>query len=203
MLYSLKHISGPSTEPVTLAELKQQASLDPSDTSQDELLTRYIRAARRDVENILGRKIGTQTWDVILDDWPTYVRWVLPIEPLIEIESIEYEDEDGLTAFVGGSIWGFNAARNVLWVKPSQTWPSVRLAPEGGVRVRVIVGMQPESDGGSPVTMQYPENIRHAILLRASTFYRLREDVTLGTTMTASEISVYASLLGMERNIPV
>ena len=73
--YSLKHISGPATEPVTIEELKLQAKLDPTDTSEDALLEQYLRSARRDAENVLGKRIGTQVWDMILDEWPCCVAY--------------------------------------------------------------------------------------------------------------------------------
>lgn len=197
--YSLKHISGPATEPVTLAQLKLQAELDPTDTSKDELLTLDLQSARRDAENTLGYKIGTQVWDIYLDSWPAYVRWILPIEPLISVDEIEYRDSDGNLATVAETVWAYSAARGSLWLQYGQTWPTVELDAYSAVRVRVTVGLQPVSDGNSPVTLQYPANIRKAILLRASTYYRLREDVMLGGALAPNEVKAFQSLLGAER----
>lgn len=199
--YSLKHISGPATEPVSLAELKLQANLDPTDTSQDALLNQYISAARRDAENVLGKKIGSQVWDIVQDTWPDYCRWVIPIEPLVSVDEIEVTDEDGIVTTVSPTVYGYSAARNTLWLKQGQTWPYINLSHSGAVRVQVTVGMQPVSDESSPETIAHPATIRQAILLRAATMYRVREDVTLGTTLLAQDVKAFERLLGMERNL--
>lgn len=202
--YSLKHISGPATEPVTLAEVKLQARLDPADTSEDALLAQYIASARRDAENVLGKKIGTQTWDIVLDEFPSAVAYFpIPLEPLISVDEIEYTDEEGEVSLVDTTTFSHSAPRCLLWLKPSESWPAVTLAPYGGVRIRVTVGMQSQSDGGSPETMQYPANIRQAILLRAATYYRFREDTTAGAALSANEVRAFQSLLGAERVIAV
>lgn len=201
--YSLKHISGPATEPVSLALLKEQVKLEAADTSEDVLLEQYLASARRDAENHLGLMIGTQTWDIFLDDWPEYCRYVVPLSPLQTVAEIEYTDENAVAATLATTVYGYSAARGTIWLKPGQSWPTVKLQPSGGVRIRVTVGEQPRSDGQTPAALAYPQNWRQAILLRAATYYRLREDVTTGTTMQSADVRAFQSLLGAERNFAI
>ena len=65
---SLVLIEDSATEPVTLAELKEFARIDGS--SDDALLTSMGKAARKSLENYLGRVFITQTWELWRDAWP-------------------------------------------------------------------------------------------------------------------------------------
>jgi uncharacterized phiE125 gp8 family phage protein len=56
----------PAAEPVTLAEAK--AHLRLADSSEDDLLTGLIRAARQDVERATGMALIDQHWRLVLDN---------------------------------------------------------------------------------------------------------------------------------------
>lgn len=64
-------ISGPASEPVTLAEAKLHCRID--ETADDSIVTALIIAARQAVEEATGRKLVTQTWRASLDAWPSRV----------------------------------------------------------------------------------------------------------------------------------
>ena len=198
MEYTLKHVSGPTTEPVSLAEVKDHLNMDPTDTSQDQNLETSISAARIEAESYLGKKIGTQTWDIYLDGFPWW-DFRVPLEPLISIDSITYTDEDGLDDTVPADDWAYSTVTGRLWLKRTAYWPSVDLQPFSGVRVRVTVGITQQSDGQSPETLRWPDNIRKAILFRIGTFHNIREDMTLGTTMQAMKVGTFEALLSGDR----
>jgi uncharacterized phiE125 gp8 family phage protein len=61
--------TAPSVEPVSLSDVKAQLSIDGA--SDDTLLTIYITAARQHAEEITGLALITQTWDIVLDAWPS------------------------------------------------------------------------------------------------------------------------------------
>ena len=65
----LRLTTAPSVEPVTLAEAKDFARVDTSDS--DTLLTSLIKVARRRVENETGLALITQTWTGVMDRWPS------------------------------------------------------------------------------------------------------------------------------------
>ena len=64
----LRLITAPTSEPVTLAEAKAYAKVD--DTSEDTLITNWIVAARQMVEQATGRKLMSQVWALVMDQWP-------------------------------------------------------------------------------------------------------------------------------------
>lgn len=204
--YSLKHISGPATEPISLAEAishLNSLTLEEMNYQEQENLESDIRAARRDAENVLGKKIGAQQWDIVLHGWPRR-GFVLPLEPLISIESIVGIDRDGVEHTVDEAVYAYSPEAGLLWLRGGQSWPSIELQEFAGVRIRVNVGMQPVSDGASPPMERYPDNIRKAMLYRIGTFYGTREDVTLGTLQAGVEVPLtFRHLLSSERNIPI
>jgi hypothetical protein len=202
--YTLKHVSGPPEEPVTLDQIKSIRNMDGLTlTSEQEAdLENSIRAARIEAETYLGQKIGEQVWDIILDTFPCW-RWRVPLGPLIEVESITFTDEDGVEGAVPTTDWQFDAATGRLWLKTSASWPSVDLQPFSGVRVRVRVGIQKRVVIASPLTERWPDNIVKAIKFRVGTFDNFREDMTAGTTLQAGKVGTFEALLGGDRNIPV
>lgn len=66
-------INPPLVEPVSLSELKDMLRIDPSDTSQDDVLSSLNAAARAYCETITQRKFVQQTWALYLDFFPGYI----------------------------------------------------------------------------------------------------------------------------------
>jgi uncharacterized phiE125 gp8 family phage protein len=86
-------IEGPPVEPISLSEMKDYLRLD--DDAQDELVTGLIRAARLMVEAASRRILIEQRWRVVLDRWPKDGRVVLPISPVLAVDSIVVSDASG------------------------------------------------------------------------------------------------------------
>jgi uncharacterized phiE125 gp8 family phage protein len=86
-------VAGPASEPVTLAQARAFLRLD--DTAEDGLLTTLVAAARIHLESITGRALLSQTWRLVLDDWPTGGVVTLPVSPLLSLASITAYDEEG------------------------------------------------------------------------------------------------------------
>ena len=62
------HISGPDTEPITLAQAKLHARVEHD--ADDALITGFIAAAREDAEHELGRLLAAQVWQLTFDAFP-------------------------------------------------------------------------------------------------------------------------------------
>ena len=68
--------TAPTTEPVTLSEVKAHLRLAVSAaeasaySAEDDWFTRAIATARTAVEQELGRVLITQTWYAYFDKWP-------------------------------------------------------------------------------------------------------------------------------------
>ena len=65
MGFGLQQIVPPTAEPVSLAEAYEHCRADPG--TEDGLLSRMIRSARRYVETVLRRQLVTATWQLTLD----------------------------------------------------------------------------------------------------------------------------------------
>ena len=65
---ALRLTTPPAIEPLSLDDAKAQIRVD--DDYSDSLITALISAVRRDVEAFLGRAMITQTWMMVLDEFP-------------------------------------------------------------------------------------------------------------------------------------
>lgn len=79
-------ITPPTTEPVTLAQLKDHLSIEHADF--DALITTKGKAARDECEQIIGRKLIAQQWEIPFDGFGCELR--LPWSPLISVDKVEY-----------------------------------------------------------------------------------------------------------------
>jgi uncharacterized phiE125 gp8 family phage protein len=86
-------IDGPAVEPVTLTEMKTYLRID--DDQEDELVAGLIKAARLMVEAASRRILVEQRWRVVLDRWPEGGAVMLPLSPLMDLESIRVVGQDG------------------------------------------------------------------------------------------------------------
>jgi uncharacterized phiE125 gp8 family phage protein len=189
------HISGPATEPVTLEEVKAHLLIEDLTltSAQNSDLETKISAARIEAEDYLGQKIGTQTWEVHLGTWPTL--WAeIPIGPLISVDEITYTDADGVVHVLDTAIYSW-ATRGLWWLKRDQSWPTAVLADWDAIKVKVTVGIKPVTNGASPETLIWPQNIKLAILYRVGTYWNIREDTLTGTTMQAGKVGTFEALL--------
>ena len=64
----LKQTKAPTSEPVTLAELKLHLRVE--DNTDDDLITEIGKAARLWVEKATGRQLMPATWQMTLDSFP-------------------------------------------------------------------------------------------------------------------------------------
>jgi hypothetical protein len=110
----LTRIVAPSVEPISLATAKQHLRLPPNYTTEDSLVSLYIKAARDYSERYTNRAFITQTYQLGLDAFPFYgilntsanmaryrygnlylnaaMQINLPRPPLQSVQSITYYD---------------------------------------------------------------------------------------------------------------
>ncbi len=133
---TLKIITPPAAEPVSLAEVKAQLRLDVDDEA--DLLTGYIQAAREDCEDFHGRSYIERTLEYALDRFPARDRIMLPRPPAQEILAVTYLDADG--AEHEFTDWLPDTDGPAVILKPGSSWPRVSLYPAGAVRVKYLSG---------------------------------------------------------------
>lgn len=158
----LKVLTPVATEVVSLADAKVHLRVDHS--SDDDLITALISAAREECEHLLERSIGQQTLSLSLDAFPAD-GIELPRPPVTSIVSIEYVDADGVTQALAGASYYLDDEQEPSWVVPAYgvDWPDTR-NEANAVVVTYVAGYT-----------TCPNAIRAWMLLRIGTLYRTRE----------------------------
>lgn len=164
---ALKITIQPNEEPVSLAEAKLHLSITESD--EDQYIDTLIMAARQKAENITGRALITQTWEMVLDSFPNIICVTKP--PLQSITSIEYTDLLGNTQVLSNTKYNVDTHSIPARITPSYllSWPDTR-GVINAVKVTYIAGYG-DSDA-------VPESIKQAMLLMIGHWYEHRESVS-------------------------
>lgn len=122
-----KIVSPPTTEPVSVSELKLHARIDQDE--EDSMLAIYIQAAREECEQRIERALITQTIARVSDDWPSEDDIEILRGPVQSVASVTYIDEAGATQTVSSSAYTLdNANENGrAWVllQDGEEWPDV------------------------------------------------------------------------------
>lgn len=166
----LTRITGPATEPVTLAEVK--AALAIIGNADDALLARLISSAVATFdgpEGRLGRCLITQTWR--LDISGSFAPGiVLPIPPVISVDEIAYVDSGGATQTMDPADYfaaGLGSTSGAM-VFPATRWPSAR-----SVSVSFTAGF------GNAAAV--PADVKDAILAVIGARYAWRESEVMAS----------------------
>jgi hypothetical protein len=185
-------VSGPSVEPVTLADAKTQCRVASSITTDDTYIAALIPIARRMVEQATHLRLITQTWDIFLDAWDTLPQ-----------QALAYFGAGGQT---GITIYGDSLSKNLItlphapvqsvtWVKyydttgTQQTWDASnyivsvgtpgRIAPKQNLFFPVVasqidpINVRYVAGFGDDATSVPPEAV-HAVKLLVAHLYEHR-----------------------------
>lgn len=168
---SLKLITAPTTEPISLTEAKSQCHVDGTD--EDTLLTMFIVAARRAAEQRTGRALINQTWELALDEWGDEIALAYP--PVSSITSVKYLDTAGVEQTLSNTVYALDTygMEHVLRLAYNQSWPSVR-ETENTIKIRYVAGYGTASD--------VPADIKAWMLLAIGTMYANRESASQGAS---------------------
>ena len=172
-------IAQPEVEPLTLAEARLHLRITA--TTEDDTITRLIKAARLRLEKETGRAFIEQTLEYRGEDFPGCApyRIKIPRPCLIELQSIKYLDVDGVLQTVGSS--NYDVIDGGDWesmVQPIATfdWPQVIDDRPDAVRLRFRAGWE---GSGSPqdLASNIPDDIKQAMLLLVGHWFENREQV--------------------------
>ena len=173
---SLVLVAGPDVEPLELQEAKDWARI--TETEEDELLTGILRSARAHVEQLSGRALITQTWDLWLDAWPYGCEGYqidIPKPPLQSVTFIKYTDSTGVVQTLATSEYTVDNKAEPGRIVPAygKSWPGTQYVPNA-IQVRFVAGYGNE---GTDVDALAPE-LRQAVGVLVATMYEQRESNT-------------------------
>lgn len=160
---ALKLITAPASEPVTLADAKLHLRVDGTDS--DTMITALIKAAREYCEGYQNRALITQTWELVLDAWPSENYIEVPLPPLQSITSIKYKDAAGVETTWPSENYLVDTDSYVgrIVLADNCSWPSEALHPVGAIRIRFIAGYGDAA--------KVPEITKQALLLEVQLRY--------------------------------
>jgi uncharacterized phiE125 gp8 family phage protein len=183
---TIREITAPSVEPVSLAEANLHLREDGTD--QDTLIQALIKGARQYAEAYTGRAFVARTFELTLPAFPAGGEIEVPRPPLIAVESVKYIDTAGALQTVAAADYQVDTYRAPGLVKPAYgaTWPATRSGDYNAVQVRFQAGYaEIGSPSGEDPANGVPELVRQWILVRVAQLYEHREAVVTGTMLTA------------------
>ena len=161
---ALRLVTGPSTEPLTLAEAK--AHLRVTTTDDDTYITALIVAARENVEQRLGRALYTQTLLRTLDAFPDAI--ILRRSPIQSVSWVKYLDGNGVLQLLDAAAYSTDFESEPGYVVPAYgyVWPTT-YASINAVTVQYVASYT--------TTGAIPQTIKQWMLMRIGALYEIRE----------------------------
>lgn len=162
----VKIISQPASWPILPADAKLFTRIDT--TSEDTLIQSLIESAVEHVENRVGRSIATRTLELTLDGFSDAIE--LPRNPVKSVESIKYDDANGVEQTLATSVYTADLASDRHWIvrNSGESWPTT-LDSINTVRIRYVAGYS-----------LVPGPLRSACLIAFGDFYTFRESAMTG-----------------------
>ena len=179
---ALRRITAPATKPVTNDEVAMHMRAELLDDYA--LVSAYIGAITEKAENVLRRALITQTWELVLDAFPS-TEILLPLSPIQSVTSIKYLNSDGIFTTMSASDYVVDTASEPGRIVPAygKSFP-VALDLAGSVIIRYVCGY------GTADAV--PDSIKAWIMMNVATLYENRESVS---EIKVSETGVCDSLL--------
>lgn len=191
---TVRVITPPAYEPVSLAEARLWCLEDADRTSQDPVLRLLIQAAREYAENLTARAFIQRGLQLVLPCWTTILvdglyrtGIVLPFPPFASVESIKYIDEDGVEQTLSTSLYDAHTWREPGVIVPhwNEVWPSHRGVPDA-IRVNYTAGYAYGSPSGEADQQSVlPASLKLWMQARIATLFENREQL-----ITANQVKI-------------
>jgi uncharacterized phiE125 gp8 family phage protein len=178
----LSLVTGPSLEPVSLAEAKLHLRVDGTD--EDSLITRLITTARGMVEAETGRFLCSQVWKAVLNQFPAAGQVLqIPARPVQSVTAVTYLNDAGslitepLASFEIFCPGGDYAQAASLVPAVGKVWPSARNSPSS---------VQITFTAGYGLASAVPAPLKAALLLVLGDLFTNREAQISGPGLNAN-----------------
>lgn len=159
-------------EPITLAEAKTYLRVDITD--DDALIDALITSAREYCESVTGRALGTEKWELALEDFPSDRDYIeLPRPPLQSVDSLVYRNSKGETFSIDPAnvIYDYDSEPGRIVLAYNRYWPIYIPFPARAVSIAFTAGYS--------ATNLMPVSIKQAMLLLIGQWYENREPMAI------------------------
>jgi uncharacterized phiE125 gp8 family phage protein len=172
---TVRVVTAPAGEPVTLAEAKAWCRIDSDITVHDSTLNTLISAMRRHAELKTGRAYIQRTLELTMPGWPDCLEIYLPQPPLVSVTSVKYYDEDGADQTLATDQYVVHDYVEPAVIVPAWevVWPTVR-GLRNAVRVRYVAGYP---NGSPDLGQEVPATLRQWMQARIATLFDQREQI--------------------------
>lgn len=200
-MYEPQVTTAPSTEPVSVAEVKVQLRLDdPTDAvelaNMNTQLAMFIGAARQYYEWRTGHTVHQTAYRYVLDEFPASLDYVvLPrAVPLIAITQVVYLNSSGTSTTWSSSeyIADTFSLPGRLVLAYNYFWPSFTAYPVAPIRIDYTAGIATTS----PIT-EADDDIKLPILLLVGGMWENRESEVIQSNLS-SAVRTLALQYGVE-----
>lgn len=183
---TVKTVTNPPYEPVSLAEARRWTGLEQDDTQHTPVLQMLIQAMREYAENLTQRAYVPRQLRLYLPDWPVHQQYghliELPYPPLVSVDSFQYVDTNGATQTLAASQYVVHDQELPAIVIPAWdvTWPTIRLVPNA-IQITYTAGYSPGSPPDEAAYQEVlPDQLRLWCQARLATLFEHREQVVVG-----------------------
>lgn len=169
---SLTIVTEPTVEPLDLEEIEDHLRLsETSDGSEDTVILGFAKAARRFCELEQRRAYLHQTWNLILDDFPSGDCITIPRPPLVSVTHLKYYGTGGTSNTMTAANYyvDTDSEPGKLCLAYNEIWPTETLRPNNGIEIQFLAGY------GSVASL-VPEEIKTAMKLIIGHLYDHREN---------------------------
>lgn len=181
---SLKLITAPTVEPMSLANVK--AFLKVEHTDDDNLINELIRTVRKQAERFTKRHFMTQTWDWIFSDMIPQDPFEIPGVPLQSITGIFFTN--ATTEVEGSAIdttkylveANSTDVPGRVILKAGQQWGNESVRDVLGTRIRFVSGYGATVQNGAAAG-SCPDEITLALYRAIAVHYEHRDDLVVGS----------------------
>lgn len=174
-----KIVTPPAAFPVTVDECKAQCRVEF--VQDDAIFTRLISGCTFHIEEILQRKLITQTWKMWLDAWPEEIK--ILFGDLQSVTHVKYTDEDESQSTLDSADYlvDTDSVPGRILLANDTTWPTATLSTRNPIEIQFVTGY---GDAASDI----PQDIRDAILVTIADRYTYRETVVLNNKMNVESL---------------
>lgn len=171
------------TSPVSIEDGRRQCRIHASDTRYDADLTEIIADAVAHVERDVSLVFEPAGFLYTLDAFDGDI--ILPVGPLISVESVKYYDADDVLQTIDPS--AYTVVLTDRKIVATDGWPGTASGLEK-VEVDFTAGYEGELDSATYISAT-PRPLRRAILLLVGHWFAHREAVGIGITSDAIKLA--------------
>jgi len=185
VLSNLRLVTPAVSDPVSVAEAKAYCRIDGS--TEDTFVESLIKTAVRWIEDhpFCSRALVSQEYQLTLSRFPDAI--VLPRPPLVSVSSVKYYDVNGDQQTLATDQYQVASQSEPARIVPAPgcTWPSTQERLEA-VEVNYTAGYANAAS--------VPPGLKLAVMMLVNHWYRTREPVNIGTSVTPIALTVEALL---------